>query len=298
MSYMPNTLGIILAAGTSSRLYPATLSVTKQLLPVYDKPLIYYPLSTLMLADIRRYIIIVSPDELQTFQKLFFNAKQEMGIDITFLVQDKPTGIADAFNIVHRHLGSVVYEYDRHVLILGDNIFYGAGLSGALTKALTIDASAHIFLYHTSSPENFGVVEFAGTDIRAIEEKPKTPKSNYIVTGMYVYPPSVYGFAATITPSHRNELEITDMNMEYLRNNQLTYTKFARGMVWFDTGDAQAMLEAANFIQNVQHHQHHLIGSPHEIALNKHWVSWNDIQSFVHKCRKTEYGKYLKELKE
>lgn len=295
---MCDTLGIILAAGKSSRLYPASLVATKQLLPVYDKPLIYYPLSTLMLAGIRDIIIVVAPDELETFEHLFKDAQKEMGINLTFLVQPEPKGIADCFKIVGNHLGDKVFQYDNHALILGDNIFYGAGLSGMLQDVMhtKVNASARIFLYQVKNPEEFGVAEVSGSVVKSIEEKPKKPKSNYAVTGMYIYPPSVYMYTSLLTPSARGELEISDLNAYYLKREELEYTKLARGMVWFDTGNAQAMLEAANFIHNVQSHQNFLVGSPHEIAISKGWVDIKDIAPFVDRCSKTEYGKYLLEV--
>ena len=295
---MCDTLGIILAAGKSSRLYPASLVATKQLLPVYDKPLIYYPLSTLMLAGIRDIIIVVAPDELETFEHLFEDAKKEMGINLTFLVQPEPKGIADCFNIVGKHLGDKIFNYDNHALILGDNIFYGAGLSGMLKDILMtkLSAAARIFLYQVKNPQEFGVAEVQGNLVTSIEEKPKKPKSNHAVTGLYLYPPSVYLYTPLLVPSERGELEITDLNAYYLTRGEMEYTKLARGMVWFDTGNAQAMLEAANFIHNVQAHQNFLVGSPHEIAISKGWVDIKDIAPFVQKCSKTEYGKYLLEV--
>jgi glucose-1-phosphate thymidylyltransferase len=292
------TLGIILSAGKSSRLYPASLVATKQLLPVYDKPLIYYPLTTLMLAGIREFVIVVSPDELETFEKLFQNSKQEMGIDITFLVQTEPRGIADCFNIVGNHLGTRVFDYDNHALILGDNIFYGAGMSGMLKDVLEkkMPTAARIFLYQVKNPQEFGVAEIEGNLVKSIEEKPTKPKSNCAVTGLYIYPSSVYMYTPMLSPSARGELEISDLNAYYLKRNELEYTKLARGMVWFDTGNAQAMLEAANFIHNIQQHQSYLVGSPHEIAISRGWVDVNDVMPFIAKCAKTEYGKYLLEV--
>lgn len=293
--FMQNSLGIILAAGKSSRLYPASLVATKQLLPVYDKPLIYYPLTTLMLAGIRDIIIVVSPDELETFQHLFADAKREMGLSIEFVIQDVPRGIADAFNVVGKYLGERMFEYDNHVLILGDNIFYGAGLTGMLQAKVAQNHSttACVFLYEVKNPQEYGVAVIEGDKVMSIEEKPKRPKSNNAVTGLYIYPPSVYLYAAQISPSARGELEISDLNAYYLQRKELEYRKLARGMVWFDTGNAQAMLEAANFIHNIQSHQNYLVGSPHEIAISNGWVELKDIAPFVEKCRKTEYGKYL-----
>ena len=251
-----------------------------------------------MLAGIRDIIIVVAPDELETFEHLFKDAKKEMGINLTFLIQPEPKGIADCFNIVGEYLGPKIYDYDNHALILGDNIFYGAGLSGMLKEVLLrkLTASARIFLYQVKNPQEFGVADVQGNLVTSIEEKPKNPKSNYAVTGLYLYPPSVYLYTPQITPSARGELEITDLNAYYLKRKEMEYTKLARGMVWFDTGNAQAMLEAANFIHNVQSHQSFLVGSPHEIAISNRWVNEKDIMPFIEQCSKTEYGKYLLEV--
>lgn len=294
MGRIMQTLGIVLAAGRSSRLFPSTLATTKQLLPVYDKPLIYYPLSTLMLTGIRDFIIIVSPSELNTFAKLFENAREELGIKITLLVQEVPIGIADAFNIVGDHLKERIYEYDNHALILGDNIFYGAGLRGQLETVKP--ALANVFLYSVQNPEQFGVAEINGTLVTSIEEKPTRPKSNLAITGLYFYPPSVYLYVKQLTPSIRGELEITDLNRFYLHRKELNAINLLRGMVWFDTGNPDAMLEASNFIHNIQKHQSYLVGSPHEIAINKGWVTKQSIQPFIDKCSKTAYGKYLQQM--
>jgi glucose-1-phosphate thymidylyltransferase len=290
------TLGIILAAGKSTRLYPSTLVTTKQLLPIYDKPLIYYPLSTLMFAGIRDFIIITSPGEHSTFKKLFDNCKDEMGIEVTLLVQEKPVGIADAFNIVGKYLDTRIFEYDNHALILGDNIFYGAGLRGLLETVSQETYKANIFLYPVQNPEDFGVAELKGKTVLSIEEKPIKPKSNLAVTGLYFYPTSVYLYTTMLEPSKRGELEITDLNSYYLARNELEAVTLARGTVWFDTGNPDSMLEASNFIQNIQKHQNYLVGSPHEIALTYGWVSKESILPFVQKCGKTKYGKYLADI--
>lgn len=288
------TLGIILAAGKSTRLYPSTLVTTKQLLPVYDKPLIYYPLSTLMLAGVRDFVVIVSPGEFNTFAKLFENVRYELGIQITLLVQEHPIGIADAFNIVGDHLQEKIYEYDNHALILGDNIFYGAGLRGQLESIHP--KMANVFLYPVQNAQEFGVAEVEGNTVISIEEKPNKPKSNLAVTGLYFYPSSVYLYVKQLTPSARGELEISDLNNFYLKRRQLNAVNLLRGMVWFDTGNADSMLEASNFIHNIQKHQNYLIGSPHEIAINNGWVTPLSIQPFIDKCLKTNYGKYLQKL--
>jgi glucose-1-phosphate thymidylyltransferase len=289
------TLGIILAGGTSSRLYPSTLVTTKQLLPIYDKPLIYYSLSTLMLAGIRDFIIITTPAEKWSIVSLFNNAQKELGIDVTVLVQHDPTGIADAFNIVKTYLGELVFDYDNHALILGDNIFYSGGLTGLLKSV--IPSHANIFLYPVQNPSDFGIAELdGGLKVVSLEEKPTYPKSNLAVTGLYFYPPSVYLYARQLVPSKRGELEITDLNNLYLKNKELLAVTLPRGTVWFDTGNPDAMLEAANFVQTIQKHQSYLIGSPHEIAINSKWVTNEDIQLFIDVCKKTHYGQYLQQM--
>lgn len=293
------TLGIILAAGKSTRLYPATLTATKQLLPVYDKPLIYYPLTTLMLAGIQDFIIIVSPQEQDNFSRLFNNAETELGIRVRILTQDHPRGIADAFKVINKALPlTELLDYDNHALILGDNIFYGAGLRGTLEQAILDKNNAHVFLYPTQTPELFGVAEVKNSVVLSIEEKPKKPKSNLAVTGLYIYPPSVYVYANLLNPSARGELEITDLNNQYLHHKELKASTLLRGTVWFDTGNAEALLEASNFIHNIQKHQSYLVGSPHEIAINNQWVTDAQIEPFIQMCEKTEYGKYLRKLLE
>ena len=293
------TLGIILAAGKSTRLYPATLTATKQLLPVYDKPLIYYSLTTLMLAGIRDFIIIVSPQEEDNFTRLFKNAKTELGISIRILLQEQPKGIADAFKVVSKHISTEeLLNYDNHALILGDNIFYGAGLGGTLKEAIKDTTHAHIFLYPTQTPDLFGVADVKTDTVLSLEEIPNNPKSNLAVTGLYIYPPSVYLYAGLLNPSKRGELEITDLNNEYLYHKELRASTLLRGTVWFDTGNAEALLEASNFIHNIQKHQSYLVGSPHEIAINNKWVTDSEIKPFIKLCEKTEYGKYLRRLLE
>lgn len=292
-----NSLGIILAAGKSTRLYPATLATTKQLLPVYDKPLIYYPLTTLMLAGIRDYIIITSPNEKGNFEKLFSNPEEQLGITIKFITQPKPSGIADAFNLISKHFSQeYLSKYDTHTLILGDNVFYGAGLRGAVTNALNSNHTANIFVYPTQRPEAFGVAELQNGTVISLEEKPSKPKSNLAVTGLYIYPSSVYEYARTLAPSSRGEIEITDLNNKYLIDGSLRAHQFLRGTVWFDTGTPESLLEASNFIYNIQKHQNYLVGSPHEVAINNNWISTQQIFPFIQSCVKTEYGKYLHSL--
>lgn len=290
-------LGIILAGGRSTRLYPATIVTTKQLLPVYDKPLIYYPLTTLMLAGIRDIVLISSPQEKYKFEELFSNSVAEMGIRITVLEQKIPLGIADAFNIVHDELGEkYISSFDKHVLILGDNIFYGAGFSDQLVNANN-STGAHIFLHRVSDPERFGIAEISNDGmVINVEEKPASPRSNLAITGLYFYPSDVYQKIKTLYPSSRNELEITDVNELYLLENKLFATKLQRGMVWFDAGTPDALLESSNFIRFIQSYQDVLVGSPHEVSIRKQWVTTDNISLFIKQCEKTPYGKYLQQL--
>lgn len=288
-------VGIILAGGRSSRLYPTTLGVTKQLLPIYDKPLIYYPLSTLMLAKIQEVLIITAPSELDIFQRLFHN--HNLGINLNFTTQSEPKGIAEALLIAEFFYGQ---RADRTCLILGDNFFYGAGLSQQLWKAVAAKDKAVVFASKVRDPERFGVVEMKPFDnyfhqATSIEEKPKKPKSNYAATGLYFYPSSAYEYASKLEPSPRGELEITDLNKMYLDQNNLFVNKLQRGSAWFDTGTANSMLEASHFVQTVQHQQDILVGSPQEIGYNNGWMKKEDVIHFANKC-KNDYGKYLKDM--
>jgi len=289
------TLGIILAGGRSTRLYPATLAITKQLLPVFDKPLIYYPLTTLMLLGIRDYVIITVPSEKPQFQKLFENSLEELGINITFATQEKPAGIADAFNVAREWVN--INDYDKNVLILGDNIFYGAYMSKLLSDLMAKD-SACIVLKRVSSSEahKFGIAEINDEQLVNIVEKPIiTSRENWAVTGLYFYPRDVYDRVASLTPSSRDELEITDLNNLYIREGQMDYAKLLRGIMWFDTGSPKSLLDAAHLIQGLQH-QGIMVGSPHEIAYNNGWIGR---ASLIATCRKmtinSEYGRYLNE---
>lgn len=287
-------LGIVLAGGKATRLYPSTLVVSKQLLPVYDKPLIYYPLTSLMLAGIREYIVITTPNEVDKMTELFWNAERELGISIKILVQRTPAGIADAFNIVHSYLGKRVYDYDTHALILGDNIFYGAGFTGMVNSVSPNNAT--VFAYTSQNPSQFGVVEMKDGKAISIEEKPANPKSNLIITGLYFYPSDVYDHIKTIKPSARGELEITDINKVYLDQGKLDVVKLSRGTVWFDTGTTDSLLEASLFVQSIQRHQGYMVGNPHEIAIENGWFDKNYMSTFLSKCEKTSYGKYLQTL--
>lgn len=292
------TLGIILAAGRSSRLYPATLACSKQLLPIYDKPLIYYPLTTLMLAGIRDFVIITNPKEKQMFEQLFVDSYVSMGIRIRFLVQDEPKGIADAFRIVHNVLGPEIDPYDRYALILGDNIFHGSSLTGTLQKAIELD-DAVVFATKVHDPERFGVVEVDKKNKAiSIEEKPTAPKSNLAVTGLYFYPKDVIEKVYNLRPSSRGELEITDLNNIYLSEQRLSVNKLLRGTVWFDTGTPDSMMEASIFIQTLQKQQNIAIGSPHEVAYTSGWIQQFELEMTANLCSKTFYGKYLSTLTE
>jgi glucose-1-phosphate thymidylyltransferase len=293
------TLGIILAGGKSSRLYPTTLAVTKQLLPIYDKPLIYYPLSTLMLAGIKDILIITSSEEKDIFQRLFSFNSNHLGINLSFATQHEPKGIAQAFQIAEFHYGPEIKKFNRTCLILGDNFFYGSGLTGKLRKANS-SKSPVVFAIKVKDPERFGVVEVKPFDNDfyesvSIEEKPKNPKSNLAVTGLYFYPQSVYDYASDLKPSSRGELEITDINKIYNQKGDLRVIQMLRGMTWFDTGTFASMMEASQFVQTIQTTQNILIGSPHEIAYNNKWISDYQLLEFAKNC-KNDYGNYLKSI--
>lgn len=297
---MSKTLGIILAGGKSSRLYPATLVATKQVLPIYDKPLIYYPLSTLMLAGIKEFVIISNPNEKKVFQELFKDAEKTMGIKIHFAVQEKPRGIADAFNIVSSLPPNQIdiNSFDRFALILGDNIFYGAAMSIMLEMCLQ-EKKAVIFATQVHDPERFGVVEVDEDDNAvSLEEKPKNPKSNLAVTGLYFYPSDVFNKAYNLKPSSRGELEITDLNKLYMKEKNLSVGRLLRGMIWFDTGTPDSLMEASHYVQTIQRHQKTLVGSPHEIAYTKKWINKADLRKTCQLCGKTDYGQYLYSLLE
>lgn len=289
------TLGIILAAGRSSRLFPATLVTTKQVLPIYDKPLIYYPLSTLMLAGIREFLIITNPKEKAIFEELFYDSENTMGIKVMFATQDYPAGIADAFNIVREEC---LTDYDRYALILGDNIFYGAGMSELLYEAHYDDQErAYCFLTKVHDPERFGVAELSDQGgVMSIEEKPEHPKSNLAITGLYFFPKNVLDRIRKLKPSGRDELEITDLLKTYMETGDLTGTRLWRGVVWFDTGTPDSMIEASNFVQMIQKHQEILVGSPHEIAYNRNWITKDQLNTTALLCNKSMYGKLLSSL--
>ncbi len=281
--------GIILAGGSGTRLYPMTLVTSKQLLPVYDKPMIYYPLSTLMLAGIREILIISTPDDLPNFKRLLGSGEQ-LGVALSYAIQPKPEGLAQAYII-----GAEFVEGRRSALILGDNIFYGHGLQE--TFAEPPKSGATVYAYHVRDPERYGVVEFdaAGRAI-SLEEKPDSPKSNWAVTGIYFYDEHAPNYASQLKPSPRGELEITDLNRVYLERDELNVRRLGRGFAWLDTGTPDSLLEAAEYVRSVEHRQGQKISCPEEIALRNGWISYQIMQEIAHKFGKSSYGLYLKSL--
>ncbi|QLI94831.1 glucose-1-phosphate thymidylyltransferase RfbA [Limosilactobacillus mucosae] len=283
--------GIILAGGSGTRLYPITRGISKQLIPVYDKPMIYYPLSTLMLSGIRDVLIISTPEYMPLFQKLLGDGS-ELGMNFSYKVQERPNGLAEAFILGEEFIGN-----DSVCLILGDNIFYGAGLSQLLQSAAAKSEGATVFGYHVNDPERFGVVEFdENMHALSIEEKPKHPKSNYAVTGLYFYDNDVVDIAKNIQPSARGELEITDVNTEYLRNGKLDVKLMGRGYAWLDTGTHDAMLEASNFIATIEKRQNLKVASLEEIAYRMGYVDANQLYQLAQPLKKNDYGQYLLRL--
>ena len=282
--------GIILAGGSGTRLYPITKSTSKQALPIYDKPMIYYPMSVLMLAGITDILIISTPRDISVFEELFGNGN-DLGLNIQYAVQEQPNGLAEAFIIGEEFIGD-----DKVALVLGDNIFYGYGFSERLKNAVERD-EATIFGYHVSDPQAFGVVEFdKDFNVLSIEEKPKEPKSNYAVPGLYFYDNDVVEIAKNVKPSERGELEITSVNNEYLRRGKLKVELFGRGMAWLDTGTHRGLLEASNYVEAVQTRQGLYIACLEEIAYRKGWISKEQVIELAKPLMKTGYGKYLMDI--
>ena len=280
--------GIILAGGSGSRLYPVTQSISKQLLPVYDKPMIYYPLTTLMLGDIREILIISTPQDLPKFKKLFGDGSQ-WGLSLSYKTQPTPDGIAQSFILGEDFIGD-----DLITLILGDNIFYGNDLEKVLSSANKNYSGATIFAYQVKDPERYGVVQFnKNNDVISIDEKPLNPKSNFAITGLYYYDQTVVQIAKDLKPSKRNELEITDINEKYLEKNNLSVELLRRGFAWLDTGTHQSLLEASQFISTIESRQGLKIACPEEVAYRKNWISKTDLKALAQPLLKNKYGEYL-----
>jgi glucose-1-phosphate thymidylyltransferase len=280
--------GIVLAGGSGTRLYPATLGVSKQLLPVYDKPMVYYPLSTLMLAGIRDLLVISTPEDTPAFRRLLGDGRT-LGVSISYAVQPKPEGIAQAFLIGKEWIGG-----EGVALALGDNIFYGHGLPEMLRRAAALTSGATVFGYWVGDPERYGVVDFDGEGkAKSIEEKPANPKSNWAVTGLYFYDRDCCAHASALKPSARGELEITDLNLCYLRENALNVERLGRGYAWLDTGTHEALLQAQNFIQAVQERQGLMVACLEEIAFRMGWIGSEDLLRLAKGKEKNAYGRYL-----
>jgi glucose-1-phosphate thymidylyltransferase len=283
--------GIILAGGSGTRLYPLTKAVSKQLMPVYDKPMIYYPLSVLMLAGIREILIITTPEDQHDFKTLLGDGS-DWGIELQYAVQPEPKGLAQAFTIGEGFIGD-----DNVCLILGDNIFYGQGFQPKLQKTTQNDSGATVFGYWVSDPERFGVVEFdENKRVTSIREKPDNPQSNYAVTGLYFYDNRVIDIAKTIEPSARGELEITDINKQYLEWGDLDVELLGRGFAWLDTGTHKAMSEASQFVETIERRQGLKIACPEEIAWRKGWISSRQLEQMALTLNKSGYGRYLEQL--
>jgi len=283
--------GIILAGGSGSRLYPLTQVVSKQLMPLYDKPMIYYPLSTLLLASIRDIFVITTPQDQPLFQQLLKDGSQ-WGVNISYGIQASPDGLAQAFVIGKDFIGN-----EGCSLILGDNVFYGTELPDLMETAQKRKKGATVFGYWVKDPQNYGVAEFDDNDkVIGVEEKPAKPKSNYAITGLYFYDNQVVDIAGAIKPSARGELEITDVNRVYLQQSQLSVERMSRGFAWLDTGSHNSLLDASNFIETIQKRQGLMVCCPEEIAFSKGWISSDDVVKLAHTLKKNEYGRYLKRM--
>ena len=283
--------GIILAGGSGTRLYPVTHVTSKQLLPVYDKPMIYYPLTTLMLAGIREILIISTPHDLPMFESLLGDGSQ-WGIDLSYKEQPSPDGLAQALIIGETFIGD-----NATALILGDNIFYGHDINSLLHSASEREQGATIFVYHVKDPERYGVAEFdQNNQVKSLEEKPINPKSNFAVTGLYFYDNQAVELTKQLQPSKRGELEITDLNKKYLEGNQLYVERMDRGYAWLDTGTHDSLLEAGQFIATIENRQGLKVACPEEIAFRKKWINEHDLESFAGPLAKNQYGQYLLRL--